>query len=87
MSLLQVDLDLLQMLFLELLAALEQLLVHFCQTCQLDFHLFSSLSEFTLPALLPLVKLNGHLFQSPMHFLHSYLILLKDIDSLLVFGL
>ena len=56
------------------MAALEKLLVHQSQATQLVFHLDSRLAEPSLPVLLPIVKLLGHVFEPPVHLLYSSLV-------------
>ena len=81
-----VDLGELEVLFLELLAAVEQLLVHQRQATELVLHLNSCLAKPGLSILFPIVKPLCHVFEPTMHLLDSRLVLMQDIYCFVVFG-
>ena len=80
-----VDLGELEVLFLELLAAVEQLLVHQRQATELVLHLNSCLAKPGLSILFPIVELLSHVLESTMHLLDSCLVLLQDLNCIVVF--
>lgn len=81
-----VDLREFEVLFLELLAAVEKLLVHQRQATELVLHLNSCLAKPCLSILFPIIEPLRHVFEPTVHLLDGRLVFMQDINCVVVFS-